>query len=67
MRERFLIMDNAPIHTAKIIDEMIEEHGYKYIYLPPYFPESNSIEQFWSVVKRVYTQKIYPSSGYCRC
>lgn len=51
MKGHYLIMDNAPIHTGKIIGEMIEERGYKCIYLPPYSPELNPIEQFWSVVK----------------
>lgn len=51
MKGHYLIMDNAPIHTGKIIGEMIKERGYKCIYLPSYFPELNPIEQFWSVVK----------------
>lgn len=51
MKGHYLIMDNAPIHTAKVTGEIIEESGYKYIYLPPYSPELNPIEQFWSVVK----------------
>lgn len=51
IKGHYLIMDNAPIHTGKIIGEMIEERGYKCIYLPPYSPELNLIEQFWSVVK----------------
>jgi transposase len=51
MKRHYLTMDNVPIHTGKIIGEMIEERGYKYVYLPPYSPELNPIEQFWSVVK----------------
>ncbi|CEP12412.1 hypothetical protein [Parasitella parasitica] len=51
MKGSFLIMDNAPIHTNKIIKQMIEERDYRCIYLPAYSPELNPIEQFWSVVK----------------
>jgi transposase len=51
MKGHYLIMDNAPIHTGKIIGEMIEERSYNCIYLPPYSPELNPIEQFWSVVR----------------
>lgn len=29
----------------------IERSGYKMMYLPPYSPELNSIEQFWGVFK----------------
>lgn len=51
MRGHYLIMDNALIHTSKLIREVIEDRGYNCIYLPPYSPELNPIEQFWSVVK----------------
>ncbi|CEP16413.1 hypothetical protein [Parasitella parasitica] len=51
MKGHFLIMGNAPIHTNKIIRTMIEERGYRCLYLPSYSPELNPIEQFWSVVK----------------
>lgn len=44
-------MYNAPIHTNKDIQLYIEGRGYGYIYLPPYSPELNPIEQFWSVCK----------------
>lgn len=30
---------------------MITERGYKCVYLPPYSPELNPIEQFWSIIK----------------
>ncbi|KAG0786761.1 hypothetical protein G6F22_007533 [Rhizopus arrhizus] len=46
-----IIMDNAPIHTADQIDEMIVARWYKSIYFPPYSPELNPIEQFWAIVK----------------
>lgn len=51
MKGYYIVMDNAIIHTAKEIDAMITERGYRCIYLPPYSPELNPIEQFWSIVK----------------
>jgi transposase len=53
MKGHYLIIDNTPIHTGKIIDMTIEEHSCKCIHLrlPLYSPELNPIEQFWSVVK----------------
>jgi transposase len=30
---------------------MITERGYKCVYLPPYSPELDPIEQFWFMVK----------------
>ena len=50
-KNHYLVMDNAPIHTNKDIQTYIEKRGYGCIYLPPYSPELNPIEQFWSVCK----------------
>jgi hypothetical protein len=51
MQSSYIIMDNAPIHKRANIQEMIANRGYKCVYLPPYSPELNPIEQFWSAVK----------------
>jgi transposase len=51
MQGYYLVMDNAPIHTpAKVLD-LIESRRYKCLYLPPYSPFLNPIEEFWSKVK----------------
>lgn len=47
----YIVMDNAPIHTAEDIEKYIVRRDYGCVYLPPYSPELNPIEQFWSVVK----------------
>jgi transposase len=46
-----IVMDNAPIHSHDIVDPIIIERGYIPVYLPPYSPELNPIEQFWKVLK----------------
>lgn len=51
LKGHYIVTDNAPIHTAKEIDQIIVERGYKSIYLPPYSPELHPIEQFWVIVK----------------
>ena len=51
-RNFYLIMDNVPIcHTHEDIAIYVVNRGYGRVYLPPYSPELNPIEQFWSVVK----------------
>lgn len=51
MKGHYLVMDNAPIHSSIDIGKYIHSRGYRCVYLPPYSPELNPIEQFWSVVK----------------
>ncbi|KAG1515216.1 hypothetical protein G6F52_009738 [Rhizopus delemar] len=47
----YVVMDNASIHKSKSMLRKIESKGYKVMYLPPYSPELNPIEQFWAIVK----------------
>ncbi|KAG0733773.1 hypothetical protein G6F35_014444 [Rhizopus arrhizus] len=51
MKGYYLVMDNAPIHSSTDIGKYIHSRGYRFVYLPPYSPELNPIEQFWSVIK----------------
>ncbi|KAG0742749.1 hypothetical protein G6F57_000931 [Rhizopus arrhizus] len=51
MRGFHIIMDNAPIHVPSIIDPVIIRRRYIQVYLPPYSPELNPIEQFRAVLK----------------
>ncbi|GAA5809816.1 hypothetical protein MFLAVUS_003231 [Mucor flavus] len=44
-------MDNAPINILQVIDPIIISRGYTPVYLPPYSPELNPIEQFYTVAK----------------
>lgn len=42
-----LIMDNASIHRSDRIEQMCLEAGVKLVYLPPYSPDLNPIEEFF--------------------
>jgi transposase len=44
-KRHYIVMDNAPIHTSNGIERYIICSGYICIYLPPYSPERNPIEQ----------------------
>lgn len=46
-----IIMDNAPVHVPDLINPIIEKRGYIPVYLPPYSPELNPIESFWSIAE----------------
>lgn len=45
------VMDNVTIHKNGDIEKEIKWCGYGSVHLPPYTPELNLIEQFWSVCK----------------
>lgn len=49
-----IVCDNAPIHTALYIRNMVSERGYRFILLPHYSPFLNPIEEFFSKVKLLF-------------
>jgi transposase len=51
-REKIIVMDNASFHKNKKTREIIEAGGCTLVYLPPYSPDLNPIERFWSWLKR---------------
>jgi transposase len=48
-----VILDNLGAHKVRGIREAIEARGAEVIYLPPYSPDLNPIEQCWSKIKSV--------------
>lgn len=44
-------MDNASFHHSDRITQMSEDAGVKLIYLPPYSPDLNPIEEFSAELK----------------
>ena len=46
-----LIMDNMKSHHAKAIKQLLEKAKVRYVFLPPYSPDLNPIENLWSKVK----------------
>lgn len=48
-----VVMDNASIHKVRGVREAIRAVGAWLVYLPPYSPEFNPIEEGWSKVKHL--------------
>jgi transposase len=51
------LLDNAPVHTAQNITNFINSISGSFIFLPPYHPEFNPIEFYFSELKK----KLYGS------
>lgn len=64
-----LILDNAPIHHAARIKQMCRDIGVKLVYLPPYSPDLNPIEEFFAELKAFLKRnwqkyEEYPHQGF---
>lgn len=46
-----LVMDNASFHHTEGIAQMCADAGVKLVYLPPYSPDLNPIEEFFAELK----------------
>ena len=49
----WVIMDNLATHKVAGVREAIEAVGAHLLYLPPYSPDFNPIENMWSKIKQL--------------
>jgi len=49
--EHVVVMDNVRFHQVTGVEELIKSKGARVVYLPPYSPELNPIEEMWSKIK----------------
>jgi transposase len=59
-----MILDNARIHHAKLIEPFLHEHQHRLelVFLPPYSPELNLIEGLWKWLKSDVIHNVFYSS-----
>jgi transposase len=48
----YIVMDNAAIHKTPDVLRAIHEHGHTPLFLPPYSPMLNPIEECWAKIKQ---------------
>ena len=48
---QIVVMDNLPAHKGERVRELVESAGCELLYLPPYSPDFNPIEEAFSKVK----------------
>jgi transposase len=44
-------MDNASFHHSERVAQLCSDAGVKLVYLPPYSPDLNPIEEYFAVLK----------------
>jgi transposase len=49
-----IVMDNLRVHHIPEVKEVLERVGARPLYLPPYSPERNPIEESWSLIKNIF-------------
>ena len=66
-----IVMDNAAFHRKRRLALIAQNYGHTIIFLPPYAPEYNPIENFWAWLKRklikVLLQFEYFDDALCYC
>jgi transposase len=53
-RRIYLVLDNGPIHTAKVVEQFLDEvkRRLTVLWMPKYSPNLNLIERVWGHLKR---------------
>ena len=46
-----ILMDNVAFHKTKLVQSLIREAGHSLLFTPPYSPDTNPIENVFSLVK----------------
>lgn len=66
-----VILDNASFHKSLRTIELIEGAGCRVLFLPPYSPDLNPIENIWAAIKAqvkkvlpIFDKDIYSSIDY---
>jgi transposase len=60
-RVLLLFLDNLRSHTAQATKQKAEELGITLVYLPPYSPDLNPIEQLWRCLRREISTAFFRS------
>lgn len=52
-RGQIVVMDNLQVHKMKKVRELIEDRGCQLVFLPPYSPDFNPIEEAFAKIKTI--------------
>ena len=54
---QIVVMDNLSAHKSERARELIEERGCQLLFLPPYSPDYNPIEEVFSKIKGIFLRR----------
>jgi transposase len=55
--EQVVVMDNLSAHKGERVRELVEERGAQLLYLPPYSPDFNPIEEAFAKIKSLLRKR----------
>ena len=60
IKDKYILMDNVSFHKSKKVIDIIEKSGNKALFIPPYSPDCNPIEEVFSSMKAYLRKYINP-------
>jgi transposase len=58
------VLDNAKIHKAQIVMDYCLQNEIILVYLPPYSPQLNPIEDLWRLLKKELSNRVLKTLDY---
>jgi transposase/DNA-binding transcriptional regulator YhcF (GntR family) len=55
---KYLLMDNVSFHRSKVLKELLEGNNLQILFIPPYSPQYNPIEEVFSDLKRQFRKSL---------
>lgn len=55
---KYLLMDNVAFHRSKVLKEVVDKSGLELLFIPPYSPQYNPIEEVFADVKRHFRRSL---------
>ena len=62
-KNKYILADNIGFHKSKKVIEEMKVNGSKALFIPPYSPEFNSIENVFSIIKSKYRYELSGSKN----
>jgi len=55
----YVVLDNASSHKARRVEYLSRRKGIHFVFLPPYSPQLNPVEEIWRELKKYLENKLF--------